>query len=67
MHSRLKLACVVAHPDDETLALGGTIAKYASEGVEVSLILATRGVNDGIEQQDLLGKSHYSCTTSHLH
>jgi LmbE family N-acetylglucosaminyl deacetylase len=43
MHSRLKLVCVVAHPDDETLALGGTIAKYASEGVEVSLILATRG------------------------
>jgi LmbE family N-acetylglucosaminyl deacetylase len=24
-----------AHPDDESLGFGGTIAKYASEGVEV--------------------------------
>lgn len=39
----LKLMCILAHPDDESLALGGTIAKYASQGIEVSLIVATRG------------------------
>jgi LmbE family N-acetylglucosaminyl deacetylase len=38
-----KLLCVLAHPDDESLALGGTLAKYAAEGVEVSLVVATRG------------------------
>jgi LmbE family N-acetylglucosaminyl deacetylase len=34
---------VLAHPDDESLGLGGTIAKYASEGVDVFLLTATRG------------------------
>lgn len=38
-----KLLVVLAHPDDETFACGGTIAKYASHGVEVVLICATRG------------------------
>lgn len=39
----LKLLCVLAHPDDESLALGGTLARYAAEGVEIYLITATRG------------------------
>lgn len=34
---------VLAHPDDESLGCGGTLAKYAAEGVEVSLVTATRG------------------------
>jgi len=34
---------VLAHPDDESLGVGGTLAKYASEGVETFLITATRG------------------------
>lgn len=34
---------VLAHPDDESLGFGGTLAKYAAEGVEVSLVTATRG------------------------
>jgi LmbE family N-acetylglucosaminyl deacetylase len=34
---------VLAHPDDESLGMGGTIAKYASEGAEVFLVTATRG------------------------
>ncbi len=37
------LLAVLAHPDDESLGVGGTLAKYASEGVEVSLLTATRG------------------------
>lgn len=38
-----KLMAVLAHPDDESLGLGGTLAKYAADGVEVSLVTATRG------------------------
>jgi LmbE family N-acetylglucosaminyl deacetylase len=39
----MKLLCVLAHPDDESLGLGGALAKYAAEGVETYLITATRG------------------------
>ncbi len=38
-----KLLAVFAHPDDESFICGGTLAKYASEGVEITLVSATRG------------------------
>jgi LmbE family N-acetylglucosaminyl deacetylase len=38
-----KLMAVLAHPDDESLGVGGALAKYASEGVEVYVVTATRG------------------------
>jgi LmbE family N-acetylglucosaminyl deacetylase len=34
---------VLAHPDDETFGMGGTLALYAHQGVEVHLVCATRG------------------------
>lgn len=37
------LMAVLAHPDDESLGVGGTLAKYASEGVDVFVVTATRG------------------------
>ena len=43
MKTELKLLAVVAHPDDESLGFGGTLAKYAGEGVETYLVTATRG------------------------
>src|SRR5476649_1420702 len=39
----LRLMCVLAHPDDESLATGGTLAKYAAEGIATYLVTATRG------------------------
>ena len=39
----LRLMCVLAHPDDESLGTGGTLARYAADGVETFLITATRG------------------------
>ncbi|MBI5288939.1 MAG: PIG-L family deacetylase [Chloroflexi bacterium] len=41
--TRLKLLCVLAHPDDESLAMGGILAKYGAEGIETFLVTATRG------------------------
>ena len=38
-----RLLCVLAHPDDESLGTGGTLVKYAAEGVETYLLTATRG------------------------
>ena len=43
MANPLKLMCVLAHPDDESLGVGGTIARYSAEGVETYLVTATKG------------------------
>lgn len=34
---------VMAHPDDESFGMGGTLAYYSSQGVDVHLVCATRG------------------------
>ncbi len=54
MAETLKLMCILAHPDDESLGTGGILAKYAAEGVETYLITATRGERGwmGDEQDD---------------
>ena len=38
MKGPLRLMCVLAHPDDESLGIGGTLAKYAMQGVETYLV-----------------------------
>jgi len=43
MVKALRLMCILAHPDDESLGTGGILAKYAQEGVETYLVTATRG------------------------
>ena len=43
MTSTLKLLALFAHPDDEAFGTGGTLSKYAAEGVAVHLIMATSG------------------------
>jgi LmbE family N-acetylglucosaminyl deacetylase len=43
MPDPLKLMAVLAHPDDESLGVGGALAKYAAAGVETYVVTATRG------------------------
>lgn len=38
-----RLLAILAHPDDESFAIGGTLAKYIHQGVQVILLCATRG------------------------
>jgi len=38
-----RLLLVHAHPDDETIGTGATMAKYAAEGVQVTLVTCTLG------------------------
>ena len=39
----MRILGVFAHPDDETVCAGGTLAKYASSGAEVHVVSLTRG------------------------
>ncbi len=50
-NSEKTLLAVLAHPDDETFGMGGTIALYAQRGVDVHLICATRGEVGEIDPQ----------------
>jgi LmbE family N-acetylglucosaminyl deacetylase len=43
MERGLILLAVVAHPDDESRIIGGTLAKCAAEGLRTSVLCATRG------------------------
>lgn len=52
------LCAVFAHPDDESFSAGGTLARYADQGVEMTLITATSGDagevgSAPVEQKDL--------------
>lgn len=49
------LLAVMAHPDDETFGIGGTLALYASQGAEVHLVCATRGEVGSVEPKFLEG------------
>lgn len=50
----LKLLVVFAHPDDESMGMGGTLAKYSAQGVETYYVCASRGERGwfGPEQQN---------------
>ena len=37
------LLAVHAHPDDETVSMGGTLARYAAEGVRTVIVMCTTG------------------------
>jgi N-acetyl-1-D-myo-inositol-2-amino-2-deoxy-alpha-D-glucopyranoside deacetylase/mycothiol S-conjugate amidase len=45
----------LAHPDDESFGMGGTLAFYAEKGVEVQLVCATRGEAGTVDQEYLEG------------
>ncbi|MCH7857860.1 MAG: PIG-L family deacetylase, partial [Gemmatimonadetes bacterium] len=38
MTDTLRLMAVLAHPDDESLGTGGSLAKYGSEGVRTYVV-----------------------------
>lgn len=49
------LLAVLAHPDDETFGMGGTLAWYAHQGAEVHLVCATRGEVGEMDPKLLVG------------
>ncbi len=55
--SKPVILSVLAHPDDETFGMGGTLAYYASKGVDVHLVCATRGEVGAMDPELLKGHS----------
>jgi N-acetyl-1-D-myo-inositol-2-amino-2-deoxy-alpha-D-glucopyranoside deacetylase len=54
--TRTLLACL-AHPDDETFGMGGTLALYSQRGVQVHLVCATRGEVGDVDSELMQGFS----------
>lgn len=55
MDKQNSLVAVLAHPDDESFGMGGTLALYAQKGVAIHLICATRGEAGEMEADCLEG------------
>lgn len=75
MADSLKLLAVFPHPDDETLGMGSTLARYAAEGIEVHLVCATRGErgwfdsegpNPGLEGLARIREAELRCAAEQL-
>lgn len=75
MADKLKLLAIFPHPDDETLGLGSTLARYSAEEVETYLVTATRGErgwfesegpNPGLEGVARIREKELRCATEAL-
>lgn len=69
-----RILSVLAHPDDESFGMGGTLALYAERGVEVHLVCATRGEAGEVGPEYLqnyesigeLREAELRCASGHL-
>jgi len=74
MADKKVLLSVLAHPDDESFGMGGTLAYYAEQGVAVYLICATRGEVGEVAPEYLksyqniaeLREAELRCASAHL-
>jgi N-acetyl-1-D-myo-inositol-2-amino-2-deoxy-alpha-D-glucopyranoside deacetylase len=65
---------VLAHPDDESFGMGGTLALYAQKGYDVYLVCATRGEVGDVASEHMKGYSSIAelrenelrCAAGHL-
>lgn len=46
---RRRVLCVVAHPDDEVLGVGGTLALHAEAGSDVTVLIMSEGEEEKLE------------------
>lgn len=54
MSERPVLLGIFAHPDDESFGCGGTLARYAAQGVDVHIIIATDGIAGSVDNDNRL-------------
>lgn len=74
MSTKQTILAVLAHPDDESFGMGGTLALYAARGADVYLICATRGEAGTVDEEHLKGfkdtaemrTAELKCAAQHL-
>lgn len=75
MSEPLRLLAVFPHPDDESLGLGPTLARYAADGVDTYLLTATRGErgwngpeeeNPGMQALGVIREAELRCAAEQL-
>jgi LmbE family N-acetylglucosaminyl deacetylase len=49
----MRVLCIAAHPDDEVLGCGGTLARLAAEGHEVFIAILGEGVTSRYDRREL--------------
>lgn len=49
------IMAVLAHPDDESFGMGGTLALYAQKGFDTYYVCATRGEAGSVDEEHLKG------------
>ncbi len=54
----MNILCLVAHPDDETMLCGGTLALLASKGAAVHVACLTRGEGGELGEPPLTDREH---------
>jgi N-acetyl-1-D-myo-inositol-2-amino-2-deoxy-alpha-D-glucopyranoside deacetylase len=67
MTANHRLLLVHAHPDDETIGSGSTMAKYAAEGAQVTLVTCTAGEEGEVLVADLAHLASNETDTLGLH
>lgn len=68
------ILAALAHPDDESFGMGGTLALYARRGADVYLVCATRGEVGTVDEEHMKGfsstaemrESELRCAAEHL-
>lgn len=74
MQKKRTLLAVLAHPDDESFGMGGTLAYYVSRGADVYLVCATRGEAGTVDAEHMQGvesiaelrEGELRCAAQHL-
>jgi LmbE family N-acetylglucosaminyl deacetylase len=74
MTANKTILAVLAHPDDESFGMGGTLALYAEKGANVYLVCATRGEVGTVDPEHMHGFSSIAelreaelcCAAQHL-
>jgi N-acetyl-1-D-myo-inositol-2-amino-2-deoxy-alpha-D-glucopyranoside deacetylase len=74
MSKKPVILAVLAHPDDESFGMGGTLALYAKKGCAVYLICATRGEVGDVDPEHMKGfntiaelrEGELRCAAEHL-
>jgi len=60
----LRVLVIAPHPDDEVLGVGGTIARHAAEGAEVTVLIATKGYPPAFDE-DLVRRGRQEARCAH--